>query len=156
MVSIEAADPDDTAELNRTLYDAFSQASVEDFGVEGVIPPGVDDGSMVETAFEEQIIYSIRDQHTLIGGIIVEERPPDEMFLQTLWIDPEHQRKQVGSEAMAFLEDTYPDVAAWSLETPKASDRNRRFYEKHGYRVVAEEGTEGEEVVLLTYRKEMP
>lgn len=155
MVSIEHAGPEDTVELNRTLYEAFSEASVEDFGVEGVIPPGIDDGSMVETAFEDQTIYAIRDDDAVIGGIIVEERPADEMFLQTLWVDPEHQRRRVGSEAMAFLEDAHPDVVAWSLETPKVSDRNRRFYEKHGYRVVAETGVEGEEVVLLTYRKDM-
>lgn len=156
MISIEPSDPEDTAELNRTLYDAFREASMEDFGVEGVIPPGVDDGSMVESAFEEQTIYTIRDENAVIGGIIVEDRSSDEMFLQTLWVESEHQRMGVGSEAMTFLEETYPDVAAWSLETPKASTRNRRFYEKHGYRVVAEDGTEGEQVVLLTYRKEMP
>jgi ribosomal protein S18 acetylase RimI-like enzyme len=155
MVSIEPADQADTAELNRTLFAAFSEASIEDFGVEGVIPPGVDDGSMVETAFEDQSIYSIRDADGIIGGIIVEERPSNEMFLQTLWVAPEHQRNQVGSQAMAFLEASYPDIEAWSLETPKASDRNRRFYEKHGYQVVAEAGTEGEDVVLLTYRKEI-
>lgn len=155
MVSIETAAPEDTAGLNRTLLAAFNAASIDDFGVEGVIPPGVDDGSMVATAFEEQTIYSIRHEDRIIGGIIVEEREPNEMFLQTLWVDPEHQRMQVGSEAMAFLEEAYPDVAAWTLETPKASDRNRHFYEKHGYRIVGEEGTEGEDVVLLTYRKEM-
>lgn len=127
---------------------------MQDFGVEGVLPPGVEDGSMVDTAFDEQTIHVVRDKEGIIGGIIVESRPSNEMFLQTLWVDPEHQRKQVGSRAMAFLEEQYPDVTAWSLETPKRSERNRRFYEQHGYRIVDEQGDEGE-VVLLTYRKEM-
>lgn len=152
--AIERADRADTAALQRTLLAAFEGASVEDFGVEGVLPPGVEDGSMVETAFDDQTIYAIRDEGAVVGGIIVEERPDDEMFLQTLWVDPDHQRKRLGSRAMAFLEARYPEATAWSLETPKRSERNRRFYEEHGYRVVDEQGEEPQ-VVLLTYRKEM-
>lgn len=155
MVTFEAANRADAPALKRTLFAAFDQASVQDFGVEGVLPPGVEDGSMVETAFDEQTMYAIRSEESIIGGIIVEPRPSNEMFLQTLWVAPDHQRTQVGSRAMTFLEEQYPEVTAWSLETPKRSEQNRRFYEQHGYRIVDEEG-DPDEVVLLTYRKKMP
>lgn len=154
MVTFEAANRTDAPALKRTLFAAFDQASVQDFGVEGVLPPGVEDGSMVETAFDEQTMFAIRSEEGIIGGIIVEPRPSNEMFLQTLWVAPDHQRTQVGSRAMTFLEEQYPEVTAWSLETPKRSERNRRFYEQHGYRIVDEEG-DPDEVVLLTYRKKM-
>lgn len=154
MVTFEAASEGDAPSLKRTLFAAFNQASLEDFGVEGVLPPGVEDGSMVETAFDEQTMFAIRSEEGIIGGIIVEPRPSNEMFLQTLWVAPDHQRTQVGSRAMTFLEEQYPEVTAWSLETPKRSERNRRFYEQHGYRIVDEEG-DPDEVVLLTYRKKM-
>lgn len=155
MVAIEPARPADDEALKRTLVAAFGRASVEDFGVEGVLPPGVEDGSMIDTAYDEQTMYAIRDEDAIVGGIIVEERPADELYLQTLWVDPAVQRSGVGSEAMAFLEDAHPHAAAWTLETPKLSERNRQFYEGHGFEVVAEEGVEGEDVVLLTYRKEL-
>lgn len=156
MVAIEPARGADDAALKRTLLAAFEQASVEDFDVEGVVPPGVEDGSMVDAAYAEQTLYAIRTEGTVVGGIIVEARPDDEWFLQTLWVDPDHQRHGVGSRAMAFLEDQHPDATAWTLQTPKRSDRNRAFYEGHGFEVVEEHGVEGEEVVLLTYRKETP
>lgn len=154
MVTFEPADRDDAPALKRTLAAAFGVASVEDFGVEGVLPPGVADGSMVETAFEEQTMYAVRGGGDVVGGVIVEPRPAGEMYLQTLWVDPDRQRAGIGSRALAFLEAEYPDTTAWSLETPKRSERNRRFYEQHGYRVVEEQGVDGEAVVLLTYRKE--
>lgn len=154
MVTFDAANEGDAPSLKRTLFAAFNQASVEDFGVEGVLPPGVEDGSMVETAFEEQTIYAARSEEGIVGGIIVETRPSNEMFLQTLWVDPDYQRQQIGSLAMEFLEEQYPAATAWSLETPKRSERNRRFYERHGYRIVDEQGDDGS-VVLLTYRKEL-
>lgn len=154
MVTIEPAVEAEADALKRTLVNAFGQASVEDFGVEGVLPPGVEDGTMVDTAFEDQTIYSIRVESAIVGGVIVEERPANEMFLQTLWVDPDHQREGVGSRAMAFLEQAYPDATAWSLQTPKVAERNRAFYEGHGFEVVEEQGIEGEEVVLLTYRKD--
>lgn len=152
--TVEPAEPDDAARLKRTLHAAFAAASVEDFGIEGVLPPGVDDGTMIETALAEQTVYAIRDGGGVVGGIIVEPRADGEWFLQTLWIDPDHQRSGLGSEAMAFLESAHPEASSWTLETPAASGRNRAFYEGHGFEVVDRQGDEGE-VVLLTYRKEL-
>ena len=154
MVSFEPAEPDDAPGLKRTLAAAFEGASVEDFGVEGVLPPGGADGSMVDEAFEGQTMYAARDGGAVVGGIIVEPREGGEMYLQTLWVDPGRQRGGVGSRALGFLEDEHSDATAWTLETPKRSERNRRFYEQHGYEVGAEEAVEGADVVLLTYRKE--
>ena len=155
MVAFEPADPDDADALQRTLVAAFEGASLEDFGQPGVLPPGVADGSMVEAAFEDQTCYAIRDGDDVVGGIIVEPREAGEMYLQTLWVNPDRQRGGVGSAALAFLEAEHPDATAWTLETPKRSERNRAFYERHGYEVVKEEGVEGAAVVLLHYRKEL-
>ncbi len=155
MVTFDPADPDDAEALQRTLVAAFEGASVEDFGVEGVLPPGIEDGSMIEEAYDGQTMYAIRDGDAVVGGIIVEPREDGEMYLQTLWVDPDRQRGGVGSEALAFLEAEHPDATAWTLETPKLSERNRAFYERHGYEVAKEVGVEGTEVVLLNYRKEM-
>ncbi|NIS31200.1 MAG: hypothetical protein GWO04_15215, partial [Actinobacteria bacterium] len=47
---------------------------MEDFGVEGVLPPGIEDGSMIEEAYDGQTMYAIRDGDAVVGGIIVEPR----------------------------------------------------------------------------------
>ena len=61
---------------------------------------------------------------------------------------PDYQNQGIGSQAMTFLEETYPHINQWTLDTPVWAKRNQRFYEKHGY---VKTGTMmGGELVLYT------
>jgi RimJ/RimL family protein N-acetyltransferase len=96
-------------------------------------PPGYDSAEwQAQTASEATAYLTIEVGGSVIGGMIVFGTDGD-YWLGRMFIDPDHQGRGLGSEALARLERKYPDATRWSLETPPWNRRNHRFYEKAGY-----------------------
>ena len=71
-----------------------------------------------------------------IGVLITRPVEPGVMHLGCLCVLPSHHSMGYGSQALRMLEQACPAARRWELDTPAASVKNRRFYEKNGYRVV--------------------
>lgn len=155
MLTVRKSVAKDTKVLKETLLESFVQASINDFGNKTSLPPGVSDGSQIDNALEKQTPYTLLWHNKIVGGIIIELRESKEYYLQTLWVVTEYQNKGIGKNVIAFLEKTYPDAQSWVLETPSVASRNRRFYEKLGYKIIGEQRIESSPVVLINYKKEM-
>ncbi|OLS18408.1 MAG: hypothetical protein HeimC2_44630 [Candidatus Heimdallarchaeota archaeon LC_2] len=155
MLTIRNSISEDIQELKDTLLESFVQASIDDFGNKTSLPPGVSDGSQIDNALEKKTTFTILWDSKIVGGIIIELKESKEHYLQTIWVMTKFQNKGIGKNAIAFLEDKFPDAKSWVLETPSVAKRNRRFYEKLGYKVIGEQRFDNSPVILINYKKEM-
>ena len=72
----------------------------------------------------------------IIGGFWFFNSNVEHAYLSRIFVDPEFHKKGVGSKALRFLFKTYPDVKAWSLQTPIWNTRTPGFYLKLGFEIV--------------------
>ena len=70
-----------------------------------------------------------------------------------IFIDPLYQHKGYGKQAMLLIEDMYPKVKRWKLETPAESHGLHRFYESLGYVKIGEKEDAGSGVRGFVYEK---
>ena len=68
----------------------------------------------------------------VIGAITVIDHDEGHFHLDVLAIDPAHHNKGIGTQAMGFIERTFP-ATVWTLETPTFATRNQHFYERLGF-----------------------
>ena len=73
--------------------------------------------------------------------------------LGAIFIDTEHQNKGIGTKAIEFLEKIHKDAEVWELDTPYKNYRDQHFYEKLGYKKVAETVAEKNGFYLFIYEK---
>lgn len=92
---------------------------------------------------EDNHSYIIQCEGKTIGDISVRDRGDGRFSLGCLCVVPEYENIGIGSRAMAFLDEAFPQAVHWSLETPADKLRNHHFYEKHGYKITRrhKEGT---------------
>jgi RimJ/RimL family protein N-acetyltransferase len=101
------------------------------------------------------ICYRITKGDKVVGGFIVFINKDGNNILGSIWVDPQYQNLGIGTEAIHFIEKTYPDAGKWSLGTPEWSTRNHHFYEKCGYKKVGEARNEEEDFTEFRYEKVM-
>ncbi len=82
--------------------------------------------------------YILKDDNQIIGGIVVTDKENGHYHLGPIFVKLEYQNKGIGSLAMKFIENEFPNTNKWTLETPYLSYRNHHFYEKHGFIKVGE------------------
>jgi GNAT superfamily N-acetyltransferase len=87
---------------------------------------------------------------TIIGGITVIDQGRGHFHLEVLVVDPDHHNKGIGTQAMAFIERTFPAIV-WTLDTPTYATRNQHFYERLGFVRVGE--TVFPDITLIQYEK---
>jgi ribosomal protein S18 acetylase RimI-like enzyme len=100
--------------------------------------------------FDKLSDRSDRPSGHIVGGIIVYEKGYRHMELGRIWIHPDYQDQGIGKQAIQFLEETYPEVKLWELDTPAWNKRNIHFYQKMGYELTGTEGPGG-----LCFAKQM-
>ena len=55
---------------------------------------------------------------------------------------PEYQGLGIGSKVLKLIEERFPSVKVWTLDTMQQSPRNHHFYEKNGYKLSSEDEEE--------------
>jgi RimJ/RimL family protein N-acetyltransferase len=79
----------------------------------------------------------------IIGGFFVFQNAFGDCELARIFIDPDYQNQGIGTQAMAFMEASFPDAHRWTLGTPAWNLRTQHFYEKVGYVKIGTEGRDG-------------
>ena len=54
-------------------------------------------------------------------------------ILGSIFLDPQRHGKGYGKHAMLMIEELYPEVRIWKLDTPNESHGLHKFYESLGY-----------------------
>jgi len=75
------------------------------------------------------------------------------MRLHILGIAQKHQNKGFAQMVMKRLEEMYPQIYVWELDTIKSEERNLHLYEKMGYIQTSEEEIINEKLTLVRYIK---
>jgi GNAT superfamily N-acetyltransferase len=131
-IRLDRAAESEAEELASISKRAFH--SDKDVGASGEGGPiGYDSPSFQQRMMKFLEYYKILQDDTITGGIIVSPRKKLYRILERIFVDPLHQNKGFGSQAMELLWQTYPKVQLWTLGTPEWNVRTKHFYEKLGF-----------------------
>ncbi|MEM8605914.1 MAG: GNAT family N-acetyltransferase [Myxococcota bacterium] len=139
------------------LRDAAVESFLDDWATYGAMPPRIEEVAFHSERIADRNYYTILCGGELAGAILVEPQSNDAAEVALFFVTPAFQNRRIGGRALELVEACYPQVATWRLLTPSSDPRNRRFYERHGYRGVgtlAPEGRPGPTVIR--YEKRTP
>ncbi len=122
----------DLPELTAVMTRAFDADAQRHLGIERGGPEGYDNGEFFRKwlfGYRESVGYKIVAQGQIIGAFIVWIHRGGHYRLGTIFVDPAHQDRGVGTRAWQFIEETYPEARTWRLETPAWATKNHHFYE---------------------------
>jgi len=131
-VSLVEAVEDDAYLLAEVSKRAF-ESDVEVGAKEPGGPPGYDSPEFQIRAMGWADYYTILLDDVTVGGLIIGSVNERHKIMERIFVDPDHQRRGVGTCSVELLEGHYPDVKLWTLGTPEWNQRTKSFYEKQGY-----------------------
>lgn len=124
-----------TADDAETLVSVQIRAFHDDtrlYGVELGGPEGYDSVDHMLEKMQKHPSHKIVVDGKIVGGIVVFDRGEGNYHLDVIFIDPDYHNQGIGTQALQFLEQTYP-AKKWTLDTPLYATRNHHFYEKMGF-----------------------
>jgi GNAT superfamily N-acetyltransferase len=151
-MTFQPATADDVETLVKVQILAFHDDARMYPGVEIGGPPGYDSVDATLKKILEDDFYTIRVDGDIVGGLAVFDMGQGHYHLDVIFVDPAYHNRGIGTQAMQFIERTYP-AKLWTLNTPGYATRNQHFYEKFGYVKVAEYPFE--DFILLDYEKRL-
>lgn len=98
-------------------------------------PPGYSSIEMSRYMIEELDYYIIKSGIDLVGGLILTITGGVFGRIDRIFIDPSYQGQKIGSSVITLLEQEFPIIKRWELETSSRQINNHRFYEKMGYTI---------------------
>jgi len=134
MTNIEKALPEDVEKLTEIEIRAFiddNKNKPPNCNLEG--PPGYNSLKWNLHWIQHTYYYKITFKEVIVGGAILFDLGDCHYELGRIWIDPKHQNKKIGQDAMRMLFKLHSDVRRWTLGTPSWAIRNQHFYEKLGF-----------------------
>jgi len=150
-LAFEPATPADAQTLIDIQIRAFHEDAKIYPNVEIGGPPHYDSVEVMLNDIEKHHCHKIVLDGTIIGGLIIMNRGEGHYHLHIIHIHPNYHNRGIGSQAMTFMEATYP-ATLWSLDTPAYATRNHHFYHKLGYIKIGEV-TEPDGFLLFSYKK---
>ena len=103
-------------------------------------PPGYKSLSLYTKMARMNCLYKLIDDDGLtVGGAVLFVKD-NEMNVSRIFVAPEHFRKGYGIFMMQRIEEMFPDVKTFSLDTPIWNVRTNAFYQKLGYVEVRRDG----------------
>lgn len=72
------------------------------------------------------------------GVLLISHTGREHARIDWFYIDPEFQNRGIGGKVITIIEEMYPMVNIWTLDTIQKSIRNHYFYEKNGYEKIGE------------------
>ena len=96
-------------------------------------PPGYQSVSFhLKMARMNHLFKLVDESGVILGGAIL-FRQVDTLNIGRIFIDPQHFRKGYGVFMMREIENLFPDVKAFTLDTPVWNTRTNAFYTRLGY-----------------------
>ncbi|WP_341357919.1 GNAT family N-acetyltransferase [Rossellomorea sp. y25] len=143
-ITIEKARIEDAeilTDIKRKVFNAEKERwlsyaeNVVDYNIQ---PPGYDSIEMGKYMIRELDYFKILYQEELVGGVIVTLAGKHRARVDRIFVDPDFQGKGIGSSTIRLIEEEFPQVISWELETSSRQLNNHAFYEKMGYKKIFE------------------
>ncbi|MEQ2525135.1 GNAT family N-acetyltransferase [Bacillaceae bacterium CLA-AA-H227] len=139
LITIEKASIWDAEKLTEIMKETFDEEArrwlinqdVIDYNIQ---PPGYSSVEMTKYMIEELTYHKIINNKDIVGGIIVTITGKSFGRIDRIFVAPKYQGKKIGSRAIELIEEEFPNVRTWDLETSSRQVNNHHFYEKMGYR----------------------
>jgi len=133
------------------LFDIALRAFQPDYDKYGVYPPLIrlKKKKFLPPRFFGKTIFV--DDEIIGGAFVVALFSKGE--IGAIFLDPQQQHKGYGIQAMTMIEELYPSVMRWKLETPAESYGLHRFYESLGYVKTNEKEDSGSGMKGFVYEK---
>lgn len=96
-------------------------------------PPGYASVEMTAYMINELTYFKVLFDKEIVGGIVLTISGTSYGRIDRIFIDPNFQGQGIGSSVMKLIEEEYPYVQTWDLETSSRQLNNHHFYEKMGY-----------------------
>lgn len=136
MIRLKPAGPGDAPallDIQRRAFRALLE-KYRDYGTN----PAMEPLPSIERKLRERDYYFIELDGRAVGFICVKSME-DSLRITPVGLVPECQGKGLGHEAMALLENQYPENRRWELGTILQEPGLCRFYESLGYRRTGEQ-----------------
>ncbi|MBI5351478.1 MAG: GNAT family N-acetyltransferase [Chloroflexi bacterium] len=148
--SLSPANKNDAELLTAIQVEAFSE-QVKKYNF---APPGYDSIDFQIKSMKRYFYYKILHEDEIVGGIIVNRIAKNTCYILRIFIKRQRQNSGTGTQAMQLLENEFPKIRKWQLDTPYLSFQNHHFYEKLGYRKIGETKPESNGFYCFLYEKE--
>ena len=96
-------------------------------------PPGYRSVSFHVKMARMNHLFKLADENGVILGGAILFRRGDTLNIGRIFIDPQHFRKGYGIFMMEKIEALFPDIKAFTLDTPVWNTRTNAFYTRLGY-----------------------
>lgn len=142
IISIEKATILDAEKLTEIMTKTFDEEAKRWLSVQGDVidyniqPPGYSSVEMMKYSIEELDSFKVIVDEKIIGGIIVTISGKSYGRIDRIFVDPVYQGKGIGSFVIKLIEEVYPSIRIWDLETSSRQINNHYFYKKMGYEII--------------------
>ena len=102
-------------------------------------PPGYNSLPFHTKMARMNCLYKLVDDYKIIGGALLFLKD-DILNVGRIFVSPEHFRKGYGIFMMQQIEESFPEVKIFTLDTPIWNVRTNAFYQKLGYVEVRRDG----------------
>ena len=117
------------AAISRQAFDSDAEVGADFSGG----PPGYRSVSFHIKMARTNHLFKLADENGVIIGGALLFRDGDALNVGRVFIDPQHFRKGYGLLMMREIENLYPDVKVFTLDTPAWNTRTNAFYTRQGY-----------------------
>lgn len=93
--------------------------------------------------------YKIIYKENLIGVTFICYTGREHARINKLYIIPEYQGMGMGKKVINIIEDMFPMVKIWTLDTIKESLKDNKFYEKMGYKLIEDDDKKKHYIKIL-------
>lgn len=103
-------------------------------GREGDCPPEYDSAQWHRQMAEDGHLFAAMvDEKTVGAAILFPDEKNRSMYIGRIFIDSIHHRRGYGMQLMACIENSFPGIREFQLDTPSWNVRTNAFYTKLGY-----------------------
>ncbi len=140
--------------LTTVMVRAFDADAQQRLGTPIDHPPSYETGAWLRDWLSKSIVYKIVKGESIIGGFIILPNFPQNHwnYIGSIFVDPPFQNQAIGSQALQFIEHTFP-AQRWQTMTQAWATRNHYFYEKNGYTKVKEFYDQAAKQSVYVYEK---
>jgi len=132
---------DKDCEIIRNIMIRVHDDEMEKWFKDGGNPniPGYDSIEMQRYHTWDNKYFKIIYDNEVMGVTLLSHTGREHGRIDRLYILPEYQGKGLGSSILQLIEEYFPKIKVWTLETSQRSPRNHHFYEKNGYGLIDED-----------------